>query len=606
MEIKADVKNIESLKDFFFVVPDYQREYVWDYDNVKLFLQDIYDEFNPHTIKQTNYFIGSAIIVKRTDGQYDVIDGQQRLTTIIVALCAMRDVLQQLDLDKAAAEQLGDVKMELHRIIGDLLYKFSIQQSRKTPRLILQYEESKDYLVNLIGGQAFVGTATGSITRMQTAYKTIYEFVNGPFDNDQAELINFIRYFLINVEMVIIQPDNIGSALKIFETINERGIGLNAMDLLKNLLFSKANEDEFRQIKDIWKEILAHLEKCGEGDKPLRFLRYFMIAKYHQGIIREEEIYKWVSSSEGKRTIKYEQAPLDFAKELARSSKRYSGFIKAAQSWDADAEYPSVTGISYVSKNARQPFLLLLALNDSFSNEAINLLAKNIEVLMFYYAMNKVLTKYYETLFAELALKIRAIVSLEELKQFIQSDLANVIKAQRAVFNASFDKRTQADVQPLFRIKYIFGRVEEYIRSKVFMPANSLNYYQEQQLEHILPQEGENVPENLYPNGYDYDNSVFSMGNLTLLEGPINQSLNFSNDISSNEWFEVKTKAYKNSNILLTKTFSKTNIGKNTEFNKFVSTHLKHFDDWNMEKIQERQQMLKELCLETWNVNVQS
>ena len=69
MEIKAEVKSIESLKDFFFVVPDYQREYVWLADtHVARFLQDISDEFKPLSDKQTNYFIGSTIIVKRDDG----------------------------------------------------------------------------------------------------------------------------------------------------------------------------------------------------------------------------------------------------------------------------------------------------------------------------------------------------------------------------------------------------------------------------------------------------------------------------------------------------------------------------------------------------------
>src|SRR6266576_1687189 len=101
MEIKADVKKVEALKDFFFIVPDYQREYVWESDtHVSRFLQDINDEFDPNTHEQTSYFIGSTIIVKRKDGQFDVIDGQQRLTTIIISLCAMREMLNKLGLEE--------------------------------------------------------------------------------------------------------------------------------------------------------------------------------------------------------------------------------------------------------------------------------------------------------------------------------------------------------------------------------------------------------------------------------------------------------------------------------------------------------------------------
>ena len=397
MKINAEVKQIKSLKDFFFIVPDYQREYVWEREkNVQRFLQDINDEFSPASDEQRNYFIGSTIIVKRKDGKYDVIDGQQRLTTIVLCLCAMRQVLETISIEEKLIEE-NEEKNELLKIIKELLYEYSIQNRRKTPRLELQYEESKDYLLKLIEDSTYTDKITNSIKRMQEASKAISEFLDDYKSTNVVTLIGFIRYFLVNVEMVIIEPDNIGSALKIFETINERGVGLNAMDLLKNLLFINAKEDEFVKIKDIWKKAILNLQSCGEGDKPLRFLRYFFIARYHDGVIREEDIYKWVISNDGKSKINYEKSPIIFANEVLKASDKYKDFIHAANATDADVNYPNVTGISYLSKNARQPFILLLALKDNQTNSTLNILAKNIEVLMFYYAVNKILTKYYET-----------------------------------------------------------------------------------------------------------------------------------------------------------------------------------------------------------------
>ena len=91
MEIKAQVKSISKLKDYFFLVPDYQREYVWKPDDqVEQFIIDIDNEFEPNIHNQKSYFIGSIIIVENK-GKFDVIDGQQRLTTIILSLCAFRD-----------------------------------------------------------------------------------------------------------------------------------------------------------------------------------------------------------------------------------------------------------------------------------------------------------------------------------------------------------------------------------------------------------------------------------------------------------------------------------------------------------------------------------
>lgn len=99
MKIEAQTKNIEKLKNYFFIVPDYQREFIWEADkHVLQFLEDINNEFHNggEGKSHTNYFIGSIIIVKRADDTFEVIDGQQRLTTIILTLCALRDQIKEV------------------------------------------------------------------------------------------------------------------------------------------------------------------------------------------------------------------------------------------------------------------------------------------------------------------------------------------------------------------------------------------------------------------------------------------------------------------------------------------------------------------------------
>src|SRR6218665_241647 len=135
MEIKADVKKIESLKDYFFIVPDYQREYVWESEKqVSRFLQDINTEFDLSKSNQSSYFIGSTIIVKNKVGSYDVVDGQQRLTTIVISLCAMRDTLKKL---KDLGEEEFEQAQELIKLISELLYSFSSKDKKKRLRLEL-------------------------------------------------------------------------------------------------------------------------------------------------------------------------------------------------------------------------------------------------------------------------------------------------------------------------------------------------------------------------------------------------------------------------------------------------------------------------------------
>ena len=76
-----------------------------------------------------------------------------------------------------------------------------------------------------------------------------------------TQLSKYWGYLANNVVFIQISTD-VSSALKIFETINERGVGLNPMDLLKNLLFTHVRPDEFTRLKDEWKKITKPLEEA--------------------------------------------------------------------------------------------------------------------------------------------------------------------------------------------------------------------------------------------------------------------------------------------------------------------------------------------------------
>lgn len=228
MKIDAKVQSISKLKDYFFLVPDYQREYVWKPDDeVEQFLIDIENEYSPDAKEQRNYFLGS-IIIANNDRCFDVVDGQQRLTTIMLSLCVFRDLLKKETLNSAQKNYL--------QIIENLLYNFDIESGETRVRLELQYEESHDYLTALIQEQPYNGVRSPSIVRMQDAYTKILRHFQLYAGID--ELIDFAKYCLTKIELVVIESQDLSSALKIFETINQRGAGLNAMDLVKNLLFS--------------------------------------------------------------------------------------------------------------------------------------------------------------------------------------------------------------------------------------------------------------------------------------------------------------------------------------------------------------------------------
>ena len=136
----------------------------------------------------------------------------------------MRDLLHQRELNEEQKKILDKIE--------NLLFEYDLETGKDNVRLELQYPESKDYLNKLIDNVDFFGEITPSIARMEEAYSTIKDFYAIKINNSIEKTINHIRYFLTKVEIVKIVSENLSSALKIFETINQRGMGLNAMDLI--------------------------------------------------------------------------------------------------------------------------------------------------------------------------------------------------------------------------------------------------------------------------------------------------------------------------------------------------------------------------------------
>lgn len=597
MEIKAEVKSITKLKDYFFLVPDYQREYVWKPDDqVEQFIIDIDNEYEPNPSLQKSYFIGSIIIVKN-NGKFDVIDGQQRLTTIMLSLCAFRELLKPLDLDSKQKKYL--------QTIEELLSDFDITTDESKLRLELQYEESKDYLSKLIQEGEYEDDETPSIKKMKQAYDKLLNHFLGYLKEDLESLTSYARYFLTKIELVVIESENLSSALKIFETINQRGAGLNAMDLVKNLLFSESKESDFQKIKDTWKEIIYSLQKCNEDGSPLRFLRYFLMARYHDGIIREDDIYKWIISPEGKSVTQYHIHPLLFAKELQKIAKRYAELVIATELVKDGGDFPSVTNIGFVNKyKSRQHLILLLALDVNTDKTVLEYLAQQIESFFLYSNTMGIQAKNNEGLFAKWAKELRGKKNIDEIKEIVASTLMPYIAAKVPQFKSVFLNITHGAYNPLYRVRYILGKMENTVLSKAGLPIKGKDFFYDLQIEHVLPQ---TPKDGILPDEFndkdDYYGTVYKLGNSILLESTINQSVNNFNDLT-NKWFEKKQNEYIKSDVVTTNLMHhEYSIGKNTAINKFKSDYGYSFENWGKQSIIDRQKILMELVFESWKFN---
>jgi len=603
MEITANVKKIDDLAEYFFVVPDYQREYVWlPEDQVEQFILDIENEYEPNHKSENSYFLGSIILVKNRSDKFDVIDGQQRLTTIILALCAFRDIL----IDYQKSEQLSTVAEEYLKSTKELLYKFNKETNSMQMRMELQYKDSKNFIANLIEGKPFTQEKTDSIIKMQGAYVKLLNHFKGYLREGIDSYISFLRYFQLRIELVVIESEDLGSALKIFETINQRGVGLNAMDLVKNLIFAQTEESDFNQVKDIWKDLSKQLKDCNERN-PLRFLRYFLVARYYDGIIREDDLYKWIISKEGKRKINYEANPVGFAEELLSAARRYKELVLATEAYTkVSQDLPHVTYIGFINKQkSRHHLMLLMALNDTFTNQDLDYVAQQIDSYYFFANIMRVQSKYNEARFAKWAKQLRTVTNRKEIETILEATILQNLRENYSNILSSFKTRLDNDMRPLYRIRYILGRIENQVRLESGLPTESIKFYDQLQVEHILPQtpKDNHIPIEVFENYQEYWTNVHSFGNITLLESTINQAINNFNDLKGN-WYEDKNDEYKNSNIFLTKMLNPNfSIGQQTGVNKFISKTDYKFSNWTKSEIEKRKNILLELAKRTWKVN---
>jgi hypothetical protein len=122
--MKAEERTISNIltEQICYEIPPYQRPYSWEKENVQQLLDDIWEAY---TEKDSEYFIGSLITIERErDRRYDVVDGQQRLTTLNLILARMRDQIT----DDAVKADLGK------RILPRNVYTGEAE----TPRLLLR------------------------------------------------------------------------------------------------------------------------------------------------------------------------------------------------------------------------------------------------------------------------------------------------------------------------------------------------------------------------------------------------------------------------------------------------------------------------------------
>lgn len=587
IQIQFDYLNLEKCFKNFYVVPDYQREYVWEERQVNQLLSDVYDEFDNNHNKE--YFIGSTVVFKDKSGSYELIDGQQRTTTLFLMICALKSVYTEWNLDTDTLDRM--IKDKTVNALGDSIDKYKLE---------LQYKDSSNILTVISSLLDRPDNLKGSAEKLFNAYENITAFLKQTFREEKSdELKKFFVYLYRKLKFIQIETPEINDALKIFETINERGVGLNPMDLLKNLIFRQVDRDEFTKLNTKWQQLVSILDKNNE--KPLRFLRYFIMANYNVNspkgdeILREDEIYKWITKPENATQCNYEKEPFDFVDLLISNAEIFVKFFKGE---DEAGQNIFLNNIRKLGGGSFRQHLILLLAGRKLSKSLFDHLTKQIETLIFFYFITREPTKEFERNFSKWAKDLIKIKTEDELDQFIKDKIEPEVNEKKSSYKSSFLDLNQNSVQQ-YRMRYILAKIAQYIdqqRLGSYIPQTLDNYITKGiEIEHILPFTPENgLREKI---GEEYDEIKIKLGNLTLLEKSINAS------IRNSDFYNHKVGEYSKSAIYLTKSISVLeNVGTNTAITR-INQRLKTFADWNRSTIEERQELLFDLSKSIWKVD---
>ncbi|WP_232259137.1 DUF262 domain-containing protein [Helicobacter pylori] len=313
-----DLNLRDILKDeLYYQIPIYQRPYQWTEENCEKLLDDLF--FNYEDDRESDYFCGSLVLILISEDSkgktYDIVDGQQRLSTFIL----LAKVLSALYNDC-----LSDPKY--------LKYLERLQEGWKD-----RHTERKRLSFNTIGSNAeddfqdaldFFDDSHHASKNDKNNYLKNAVCLKDYLGKKEIEDINdFIEWLYSNVKFITIICPNIDKALRIFNVLNARGLPLNATDIFKGeLLKELAKEEDQKKLVFRWN---ALSQKCSDNDLTMETL-FSWYLDYLNPVTskekKEKELVTWFN--------KLNKTPLEYLKGVEDFYNAY-GEVLEMQDWHA-------------------------------------------------------------------------------------------------------------------------------------------------------------------------------------------------------------------------------------------------------------------------------
>ena len=527
--------NKEKLQSFYmgsnqFVIPFFQRSYVWKKDNWQELWDSIIEELRVFQTSDQNseHFIGT-IIIKQAETEklgtlvYDLVDGQQRLTTICVLLRALHDSTD----DDALKNWIYTL------LVNDSYGKQNIR--------IIHSKVDRDYFQNIIlndednnaiwdKAQSNIDGAIEANNKILGAYLFFRDKIE--YEIDASEIRDFVTILLEKLPVIHMALSKNDDVQQIFDTINSLGVKLTTGELLKNYLFS--NKTVEPKYKEYWQDIFEADEDAIDfwnAEKTsgriirttIELFLYSYLVILKEDIIKLESLFK-----EYKEYLKNKRGDelLAFAKDLSEYAKLYATMPDGENLVDINFKEHDKRFFHVMRQldiTTVFPLILFIYKNIKDINERNNIL-NCLESYLVRRNICKLTTKNYNNLF------ITLLVELKKQKTFTTSDLKNKLLSFTEDTNRFPDND---ELKKAFNTSHL---INQYSREILYCIAlyHLDNDYQDNRklndngfsVEHIMPKKWRNNW--AWPttgNEFTRDSILLTLGNLTLIKGKLNSAL---------------------------------------------------------------------------------
>lgn len=536
-----------------FRVPKFQRDYSWSTEQWDDLWQDIETMLND----KEDHYMGYLVLQTDDDKTYQIIDGQQRFTTVTILILAAIKCIKHF-------EKIGVDVEDNHQRVENLLQTYI----GKIDPVTLEYDNVlvlnrnndgyfRDYIVKL--EDLRVRNLKGTEKLMKQCFEFFEQHLKNKY-NSGMEYAQFIQNVVDNLYFTQIVVNDEMNAFRVFETLNARGVQLSSSDLLKNYLFSlvdKSNNHPSRieTLEEKW----ANLTDNIKTEKLPEFLRYYWNAGHKS--IRANALFKTI-----RKEIKTDVQVFSLVNELYRYSDIYMALTDRNDELWQDVEIKHCVGLLNIFK-LKQPYSVLMSAYINLAASDFKKLFKNIIKICFRY--NVICDRNpndQEAPFNALAIQIT------NEKKVDYSLLTPIVIDDNVFENSFLDKSFPYNSRNAKIIRYILGALEKHDGS----PQNVTYFDEDASIEHILPQ---NADENWNVDEDKLRQLVFRLGNTCLLERRLNLEIKDSS-------FASKKEIYKQSVYLDAK-----NIGN-------------ELDEWNENTINSRQKDMAHKAVTIWSLKI--